>query len=238
MKLTIKRIFMRAFYVMILTAIAALAVAIVKPMLALSTIAPAIAYLLYIWRKEKVEREPLIGLYAAFSYGFTVSVVLALALSILIIQLLQIQNAILITILISPTIEEISKLIGVIAIARVRGLLNEIDDGIIYGASAGLGFSAFENMMYAYRATDPILVGLLRAISSTAAHAASTAIAGYGYAKATISPNVENSLSGYLIIAIALHATHNAIAMIHEALIPIIIAFDLLALAYILSKIE
>ncbi|RLE53223.1 MAG: hypothetical protein DRJ26_03610 [Candidatus Methanomethylicota archaeon] len=236
--MTEKRVFKKTYHVMIITVIIALFVALKNPILALSTLAPSLAYIIYIWRKEKVEREPLIGLCAAFSYGFTVSIFIAATLSILIIEGLHIQDEFLSLVIIAPIIEELSKLVGVVLIVRIGGLLNEVDDGIIYGASAGLGFSTFENALYALHASDPISVGLLRALCCTAGHAASTAIAGYGYAKFLIKLRGKGTLIKYIILAVLLHATHNALAATHYALIPIIIAIDIIAFAKIMAKVD
>jgi RsiW-degrading membrane proteinase PrsW (M82 family) len=80
-------------------------------------------------------------------------------------------------------IEELSKILGVLLIARHRRHDQELD-GIILGAAAGMGFASFESTGYAFNeflrshgnVTDTMGVVLLRGILSPLGHGTWTAI--------------------------------------------------------------
>lgn len=80
-------------------------------------------------------------------------------------------------------IEELTKLIGVLLIARHRKFYNQMD-GIILGAAAGMGFAAFESVGYAFTAflqsggnlSDVVVVTLIRGVASPVGHGTWTAI--------------------------------------------------------------
>ncbi|RLE62031.1 MAG: hypothetical protein DRN53_04730, partial [Thermoprotei archaeon] len=122
-------------------------VGLYRPVLIVAVFAPSIAYLIYVWRKEKIEREPLIAVLSAFSYGFTLSALLSIIMEIVFSRALLLDIVFSIIIL-APIVEEVCKFLGVYIISRYRDLFNEVDDGIIYGASVGLGFSTLETILY------------------------------------------------------------------------------------------
>ena len=228
----------KSILILILTLIIIVVIAFYNVLLVFTVLAFSFAYLIYIWRKEEIEREPFMGLIVAFSYGFANSTFLAIILSYFAIELIGISTGDIFSIVVvAPLVEEFSKFIGLIIISNYRMLFNEIDDGIIYGASIGLGFSAYENLLYAMGTNEPIVIASLRSICCTAGHAASTAIIGYGYAK-NIFLTDTTRLSLYFILAILLHVMHNLLAAISPLMIPLIIIIDFTAFIKILSKVE
>ncbi len=170
-----------------------------SPLFFVFTALPGLTYTLLVWRKEKVEREPLVAVFAIFSYGFVVSTLVALIMEVTFEPYMY-------SVLTVPIVEELAKLLGVYTISRHRSVFNELDDGIVYGASAGLGFATLESMIYSVE--NPVIVGLLRAISSTLGHAASSAVLGYGYAKYFFDGETKTAYV-CLALAILLHALHN-----------------------------
>src|SRR6185436_12520369 len=49
-----------------------------------------------------------------------------------------------------PTVEEIAKTLGIIAIVLIaRTQINSVLDGVVYGAMVGLGFQIVEDIVYA-----------------------------------------------------------------------------------------
>ena len=140
-----------------------------------------------------------------------------------------------------PIVEELCKFIGVYIVSRYRTLFNEIDDGIVYGASVGLGFATLETILYALASKDPLAVGLLRASCCTAMHAASTAFTGWGYAFNIIGRRGSSIFIGTLIMAIILHSIHNYIASMLRfipSLFAILIIIDMTIFIYITSHVE
>ena len=201
-----------------------------NPILVAAAVAPGLAYLIYVQRKEKIDREPLYALALAFFLGFTAVTIASIALEI-VVQIGEVLD----TVLVAPIVEETFKLVGVAIIAARISAFNETDDGIAYGAAVGLGFATFEAITYAYSSTDPILVGAARAISSTLLHAATAALTGYAVAirKFRHNPNV---VLPALTAAIILHAIHNFLAL--EVNIPTLIILDVTAFLGIIKQLK
>ncbi|MCS7366069.1 MAG: PrsW family intramembrane metalloprotease [archaeon GB-1867-035] len=221
-----------------LTLIVSVFASYISPILIVSVFAPSLAYLIFVWRKEKVEREPLIGLLMAFSYGFILCTFLALVVESFIATII---SEVLLVVFIGPVIEEISKFMGVQSIAKLERLFNEVDDGIVYGASIGLGFATLETILYTFRGKEPLLIGVLRSISSTAGHSASSAIAGWGYALTMFGGHGPETASRFLFIAILLHVLHNLLAVFaifQPVLLLAAIVLDLYTFYYITSRVE
>src|SRR2546430_17270341 len=84
---------------------------------------------------------------------------------------------------VAPMVEEAAKGVGATA---GRPQPQSKTDGLVYGAAAGLGFSATENLVYALAAllvpgvgpSGSLVVVAVRSFSSTFLHASSTAVMG------------------------------------------------------------
>lgn len=202
---------------------------------------PSIIYLIILRNTELYEREPWGTVFKVFFFGAIFGVLLAVVLEIILIYLISkgifylrgyeiiARNIDKITILIpliivAPFAEEFSKVLCVFSAKRD---INEIEDGLVYGAAAGLGFSATENLLYEYHALVEggilawIIVSVLRSISSSLLHASASAISGLGYSRKRLRG--KGLLKGYFV-AVFLHAAFNFLASI-----PIIITAERLA---------
>lgn len=121
-------------------------------------------------------------------------------------------------IFIAPVAEELAKGLGVL---RVRSHINEMEDGIVYGASAGLGFAATENLLYGAVAyvTEGLSASLaliaVRSFSSALLHASSTSAFGYGVARSRLSPQHKGLLPFY-VLAVFMHGSFNFFASFGE----------------------
>ncbi len=219
-----------------ITLVAVFLLAISMPILTIAALTPHLAYLIYVWVKEEVEREPLVALFMVFSYGFVVSSALALLIEGALVSAFNLAD-IYVLLLLAPLVEELTKFSGVCLVARNRRLFNEVDDGIVYGASAGLGFSAIETILYAMACEDPILVSLVRAISSTASHAAATALSGLGLAM-YIFKGSNVSLYVLMLCAILLHMAHNFMVTIGSFALLLLIAMDLAIFLLVVMRVE
>lgn len=113
---------------------------------------------------------------------------------------------------IAPFVEELAKSYGVF---RVRRFMKEIEDGIIYGAAAGLGFAATENLIYESEAfmTDGasafIQLAILRTLSSALLHASASSVMGLGIARARLE---GISWLPYYLTAVFMHSMFNLAA--------------------------
>lgn len=166
--------------------------------------APSLIYLVWMRNSERFEKEPYGRLLRVFFIGGAlVSVVVAIILESLLLDLLN-QNidrvyllfgenpnvtTLLLACVIAPFVEELAKSYGVF---RVRRFMREVEDGIVYGAAAGLGFAATENLFYesdAFLTTGAeafILTAVLRTLSSALLHASASSVMGLGIARGAL----------------------------------------------------
>lgn len=174
--------------------------------LVLVAIIPGVGYLIWVRDTETCRREPYSVLIGVMVYGGTFAVSAAVILETLAQMALtlpgsplsrgfgifgpfdQTLEALLLTVIIAPVVEELVKATGVFT---VYGRLNEIEDGIIYGAAAGLGFAVTENVLYFIVAFSQgidvlILTVLIRSITSMVLHMSATSISGYGISRLRI----------------------------------------------------
>ncbi|HHH79378.1 MAG: PrsW family intramembrane metalloprotease [Thermoplasmata archaeon] len=183
---------------------------------------PPLIYLAWIRNTEKYEREPWIPLLFTFLWGATIAVIAAFILeTLLAIQLMDfIKNGNILTILIgvvvAPIVEEFTKPLA-LTMNIVKKNINEIEDGLVYGAVAGLGFSAMENLLYGIKFYNQgiwVLLALFytRTVGCCLLHASATALTGYGYSKKLIQGGSITKVIHFFIIAIAAHSLYNIFA--------------------------
>jgi len=171
--------------------------------LGLVAVVPSLIYLIWIRNTERFAREPYGRLLRVFAFGASISVVIAILAEFVLILLLN-QNiervyqvlgknpnltSVILACVIAPLVEEAAKGMGVF---RVRRFMAEIEDGIIYGAAAGLGFAATENAIYEYNAyiSDGveafIATAVIRSLSSALLHASASSVFGLGIARSAL----------------------------------------------------
>ena len=202
----------------------------------LAAVIPPIIYLVWVRDIEVCQREPYSAVARAFIFGATATVGLAIIIETVIVTILFSESSPLASLLwffqdltpewrlvflvtvVAPLVEETLKATGVLFVYRN---LNEVENGIIYGAAVGLGFAATENMLYL---ADALVVGIevfiatavARALSSTLLHASATGVAGYGIARYRLSrfEGIDVHWLYYLLIAILMHAVFNFFAVL------------------------
>ena len=95
----------------------------------------AVPFWLFVAELDFLEREPVALRAVAFGWGGLVATTVSMPGS---------------AALAAPTVEEIAKTLGVLAIALVaRGEVNSVLDGVVYGALVGLGFQIVEDVVFA-----------------------------------------------------------------------------------------
>src|SRR6185503_10515106 len=125
--------------------------------------------------------------------------------------------------LLGPAVEELAKASALLVVLAVwPGALNDSLDGIVYGALAGLGFAATENLGYytlaALQGGAPGLTRALwlRGLLQGMNHAAFTATAGaaVGWAVGRMAPRPAHGVIVLLGLgmAVLVHAVWNAVA--------------------------
>lgn len=125
----------------------------------LSTVAatvPMLAMLWLVWYLDRYDREPLWLVGTSFAWGATGSIVLAVFVSMIFqLPLLLISPTAASAagaMFIAPLVEEPSKALILLLIAQSRHFDN-MTDGFVYGAAAGLGFGMSENFLYFFAAS-------------------------------------------------------------------------------------
>jgi RsiW-degrading membrane proteinase PrsW (M82 family) len=156
---------------------------------AIAAVALAMPYLLAILWIDRNEREPPLLLASAFFWGAIVATMISAIFNDTFGLFAQaaVNDAMVarqLTASISaPFIEEIAKGSALIALYLMfRNHLDNVLDGVVYGALVGLGFAVFENFMY-YVQTGNLgaaigLVCIRGVITSAGTHACFTAIVG------------------------------------------------------------
>ncbi len=156
-------------------------------------LAPGFAIGLYIYLKDKHEREPIYLLLISFFYG-SVSTLITLIISFPINKFLLTSKTDVIDQFYEAffkvgLVEEFSKLIFVRFILYYNKNFNEPFDGIVYAVMVAMGFATIENIIFVFE--QGFVTGLLRTFTAVPAHAAFAVIMGYFLGKAKFTARKE-----------------------------------------------
>jgi RsiW-degrading membrane proteinase PrsW (M82 family) len=192
---------------------------------------PPLLFLGLVRKTERYGLEPFGRVFRTFLWGAVFAVIIAVILSVILITVLQESRVYVLTgpdprielvflaLIIAPFTEEFAKGIGIFL---ARPMIDEPEDGIVYGAASGLGFAASENLLYGLAALAAsgslgvsILVIGVRSISSALLHASSSATFGYGIARNRLWPQKIKILPYYLL-AVGMHAGFNLLASLSD----------------------
>jgi RsiW-degrading membrane proteinase PrsW (M82 family) len=146
-------------------------------------LAPGAAIGLYIYFKDKYEREP-VGLVVMSFFMGVISTVITLLISLPIDRIIPIDEKSLTeqavhAFLLVALIEEFSKFIFVRWVLYPNKNFNEPFDGIVYAVSVGLGFAGLENILYVMNSENGIATGIMRMFTAVPAHATFAVLMGY-----------------------------------------------------------
>lgn len=129
-------------------------------------------------------------------------------------------------------VEEVCKSVAAVQVTRRLGDLDEPIDAMVYAMTVALGFASFENLFYAFRFGNDIL--LARFLWPVPAHMAYAALWGYGLAWARfVHPEKPRALvmAPSVLAAAAFHAAANFLLFLQETVTAIISLLALAALA-------
>jgi len=193
---------------------------------------PSVVYAVWIRNTEKYEREPWVPIIITFILGAFAGVVIALILEFsaaiiyaayspgvvrqyeFLARNREALDALIMACIIAPFAEEFSKFLCMLP---ARRYIDELEDGLVYGAAAGLGFAATENLLYEGSALIAgglvawIVISVIRSITGGMLHGSTTAIMGYGYSRKKLEHKRWALLGGYLV-AVAIHGVFNLVA--------------------------
>ncbi|MGP8078394.1 MAG: PrsW family intramembrane metalloprotease [Thermoplasmata archaeon] len=201
-------------------------------LLLLVALVPALVYLSWVRRAVRFQGEAWTAVLGAFAYGALFATVTAGILEVVIVGLgnsvsqrypapefvflnaNSTAGAFFLVLVVAPFVEEALKASGVYA---YRDRICQPSDGPVLGASVGLGFGFFETFLYGIGAfllgglVAGIVIIAIRGVSSVVLHGASTGMFGHGFARSqSLRPGAGTG--SYYLLAVAMHASFNALA--------------------------
>jgi RsiW-degrading membrane proteinase PrsW (M82 family) len=191
---------------------------------------PPLIYLRWIRNTERYGKEPWSRLMVTFFWGAIMAIAIAVVLQVFILFFYGLSlereyewlkdgsiRMLVMVCVIAPFTEEFAKGIGVFSAKRQ---INEVEDGLVYGAGCGLGFAATENLLYEGNAFFSIgekglmvflLFVIIRSISSVLLHASATSATGYGISKSLVLGK-KFCIIPYFLLAVLMHSVYNFFA--------------------------
>ena len=161
-------------------------------------LAPALFIMVYIYAKDKYEREPISLLLKNFGLGASASVIMTLVIGAFgnvflpvtdpesVVQ--QFVKAFIVVAL----VEEFSKYVIVRYYAQRNKEFDEPFDGIVYAVMVAMGFAALENIMYVFQ--FGMTNGIVRAFTAVPAHATFGILMGYYMGKAKFAKTKKEKI--------------------------------------------
>ena len=152
-------------------------------------LAPGSAVIIYIYLKDKHEREPLSLLLISFVYGI-LSTAVTLLISWPVNAFVMLESGNLVDQFYSAffkvaLVEEFSKFLFVRLILFPNRNFNEPFDGIVYAVMVGMGFATLENVLYVFQ--YGVETGVWRMFTAVPAHATFAVLMGFFMGKAKFS---------------------------------------------------
>lgn len=185
---------------------------------------PVVALLIFIYAKDRYEREPLSLLLATFFTG-VVSILPAIMLEMGFSQFVPagpVASSLYNGFVVAGFSEELTKLLFLFWRVWRNRNFNEYFDGIVYATFLSLGFACCENIMYVFGQENLMVsftTGVTRAFLSVPAHFLFAVVMGYHFALAKFdSARRMRHLACALLYPVLLHGTYDALLMLSSAL--------------------
>ncbi|MFI1743125.1 PrsW family intramembrane metalloprotease [Thalassobellus sediminis] len=181
--------------------------------LLLVAIAPVVVVILYIYYKDKYEKEPKRLLLYNFLLGAIVSIIITTIFYYIFDIVLPLPNyesifqQFIKAFFVVGFSEEFSKYIIVYYFAQRNKAFNEPFDGIVYAVMVSMGFAATENISYVLQGGYE--TALLRAFTAVPAHATFGILMGYYMGKAKFSSNKTILNISGLLLAVLFHGAYD-----------------------------
>lgn len=182
----------------------------------LGGIIPAIIWVWFWLKEDKINPEPKRFIIFAFIAGMVTALIAILAEQVVVDNTIRYSF---ISLLLLASIEEIFKYLSAYIMALKRDFMNEPVDAVIYMLTVALGFAAMENTLYLWDVfvDNEIAFGIIltnmRFIGATILHTASSGIIGVAIALSFYKKKAKKIL--YLtigiILSIGLHTGFNSL---------------------------
>lgn len=185
----------------------------------IAALLPAILLWLYIWKKD-TQKEPTSLLLKTVLWGIVISIPVSLVEGGLEYMLFgeegkptNLIGTTALAFIVAALTEESFKLLALWLVLRKNPFFDEHFDGIVYAVCVGLGFAAFENVMYVFGEEDWISTAILRAFLAVPGHYAFAILMGYYYSVYHFVDHSPKAAVRILMVPIIAHGTYDAIAM-------------------------
>lgn len=187
--------------------------------LLLLSLAPIIIIAIFIYKRDKYEKEPIKMLLLSLFMG-AIIVVPIIFIELYLGKVWEakykgvnlMHTAAFDAFVVASTTEELFKFLAFIIIIWRNRNFNEMFDGIVYAVFISLGFAAVENVLYVFQ--NGMTTGILRAFTAVPLHAVCGVTMGFFLALAKFKHSKKglNILSA-LIVPIGLHGFYDFIIM-------------------------
>lgn len=204
-------------------------------------IAPGLALMIYLYTRDRYEKEPPALVVRTFAAG-VVAVVPVLILDFLIAKPVgvlligpdEFRSRLWTAFVTAGLVEEFCKLAMVYLAAYRNPQLNEPYDAVLYAAAGSLGFATLENILYVLE--SGVGTGIIRALLSVPGHALFGVIMGYYLGLAKFSPDRAHrgwNMFMALLVPTMLHGLYDALAFNAEYLVAVLLLIPLMAYLWV-----
>lgn len=180
---------------------------------------PAILLWLYIWKKD-THKEPTYLLLKAVLLGVAIIIPVAILESGIEAMIFGVEGkptsllgTTTMAFVVAALPEETFKLLALWMVLRKNPYFDEHFDGIVYAVCVGLGFAAFENIMYVFSEEDWVSTAIVRALLAVPGHYAFAILMGYYYSVYHFVDHSPKVAACVLLVPILAHGAYDAIAM-------------------------
>lgn len=180
---------------------------------------PAILLWLYIWKKD-TQKEPTSWMVKAVLWGVAICIPVALVeggIEALLFGVDGKPSSLLgtttLAFVVAALPEETFKLFALWMVLRKNPYFDEHFDGIVYAVCVGLGFAAFENIMYVFSEEDWVSTAIVRALLAVPGHYAFAILMGYYYSVYHFVDHSPKIAAYVLLMPVLAHGTYDALAM-------------------------
>lgn len=190
----------------------------------LSAVLPVLLLLFFIYRKDRLNPEPLgkllltffVGCLSVIPAGLMESFLMPMAPSS---QAMPVLNGIFDGYLVAGLSEELCKLLLLLWVIWRSRHFDEYFDGIVYAVFLSLGFACVENIGYVLGGEDPMSTALMRGLLAVPAHFLFAVTMGYYVSLAKFDPQGRRKhLFLAFLYPMLLHGTYDALLMVSSNL--------------------
>lgn len=185
----------------------------------LAALLPAILLWLNIWKKD-TQKEPTSWLVKAVLWGVAICIPVALVEGGLEALLFgadgkpsSLMGSTTQAFVVAALPEETFKLFALWMVLRKNPYFDEHFDGIVYAVCVGLGFAAFENVLYLFSYDEWVSVAIVRSLLAVPGHYAFAILMGYYYSVYHFVDHSPKVAACVLLVPVLAHGAYDSIAM-------------------------